>query len=85
MHIGCTLGDMPVSVQIRNVPDDIHRTLKERAARAGVSLSDYLLGEITRVAERPSVADVLARASARHGGPSTEDIVAVIREVRDSR
>jgi plasmid stability protein len=74
---------MPVSVQIRNVPDDIHRTLKERAARAGVSLSDYLLGEITRVAERPPVADVLARAGARHGGPSLEEIVAAVREGRD--
>jgi plasmid stability protein len=74
---------MPKNVQIRNVPDDIHRTLRERAARLGVSLSDYLLREVVRVAERPEVADVLAEASARHGGASPEAIVRVIREARD--
>ena len=76
---------MPKNVQIRNVPDHIHRTLRERAARAGMSLSDYLLSEITRVAERPPVAEVLARADARHGGASPEAIVRVIREARDDR
>ena len=73
---------MPKSVQIRNVPDDVHRELRARAAAAGMSLSDYLLDEITRVAARPSVADVLARAAARHGGVSTAEIVRVIREAR---
>ena len=74
---------MPKNVQIRNVPDDIHRTLRERAARMGVSLSDYLLREVVRVAERPEIADVLARADERHGGASPEAIVRVIREARD--
>ena len=71
------------TIQIRNVPDDVHRMLRSRAAAAGQSLSDYLLAELIRVAERPPVADVLARASARHGGASTGDIVAAVRAGRD--
>lgn len=74
---------MARAIQIRNVPDEVHRTLKARAAAAGVSLSDYLLGEIVRVAERPPVAEVLARAGARHGGASVEGIVAAVRSGRD--
>jgi plasmid stability protein len=74
---------MSRSVQIRDVPDDVHRTLRARAAAAGVSLSAYLLAELTRVAERPPVADVLARAAARHGGASIDDIVAAVRAGRD--
>ncbi|HVD13214.1 MAG TPA: hypothetical protein VNK73_02055 [Actinomycetota bacterium] len=74
---------MPRTIQIRNVPDDVHRALRTRAAAAGQSLSDYLLGELTRVAERPPVADVLARAEARHGGASTDDLVAGVRSWRD--
>lgn len=70
-------------MQIRNVPDDIHRVLRGRAAAAGVSLSDYLLHEIIRVAERPPVADVLARAGSRQAGASTEAIVDAIRSGRD--
>ena len=74
---------MTRTIQIRNVPDDVHRVLRTRAAEAGQSLSDYLLDELARVAERPLVADVLARAAARHGGASTEEIVAAVRSGRD--
>ena len=77
------MRSMSKSVQIRNVPDRVHKTLSARAAEAGVSLSDYLLGEITRVAERPAVADVLARAAARSGGVAKRDIVAAVRSGRD--
>jgi plasmid stability protein len=52
-------------IQIRNVPDDVHRTLKARAALAGTSLSDYLLREITRVALAPSPEELDARIRAR--------------------
>ena len=55
----CTCNNvMPMAkmIQIRNVPDDLHRTLKERAAREGVTLSDLLLREIERVADRPTLA-----------------------------
>jgi antitoxin FitA len=74
---------MSRTVQIRDVPDDIHRALRARAAAAGVSLSAYLLAELTRVAERPPVADVLARAAARHGGARIDEIVAAVRAGRD--
>lgn len=56
---------MSKMVQIRNVPDDIHRTLKIRAAEAGLSLSDYVLAEITRLAERPTLAEMRERLSAK--------------------
>ena len=48
-------------IQIRNVPDDLHRKIKSRAAMAGMSLSDYLLSEIRRMAERPTRQELLDR------------------------
>ena len=48
-------------IQIRNVPDDLHRKIKSRAAMAGMSLSDYLLSEIRRLAERPTRQELLDR------------------------
>ncbi|MGH2703711.1 MAG: FitA-like ribbon-helix-helix domain-containing protein [Actinomycetota bacterium] len=74
---------MTRSIQIRNVADATHRTLRARAAAAGLSLSEYLLAEVTRVAERPPVADVLARAGDRSGGARTGRIVAAVRSSRD--
>lgn len=74
---------MPKTIQIRGVPDDIHRTLRTRAAAAGESLSDYLLQELRRVAERPAVADVLARAGSRRGGASPLEIRELLRQARD--
>ncbi len=52
---------MPVMIQLRNVPDDLHRELKSRAALAGMSLSDYLLNEVRQVAERPTWVQMRAR------------------------
>jgi plasmid stability protein len=74
---------MSHSIQIRNVPDDIHRTLRARAAAAGLSLSDYLLEDITRLAERPPVADVIRRAASRSGGAEAPLIVEAVRSGRD--
>jgi len=48
---------MPKMVQLRNVPEALHRALKSRAAMAGMSLSDYLLSEIREIAERPTLAE----------------------------
>jgi plasmid stability protein len=56
---------MPATIQIRNVPDALHRRLKSRAAFAGMSLSDYLLGEIRQVAERPTLEELRARLARR--------------------
>lgn len=71
------------AIQIRNVPDDVHRVLRTRAAAAGISLSDYALQELERVAEHPPVADVLGRARARTGGASAEAVTAAVRSGRD--
>lgn len=56
---------MSSMIQIRNVPDDLHRRLKARAALSGMSLSDYLLSEIRQVADRPTI-DELKQRFARY-------------------
>lgn len=81
-QVGCSLSCVKV-IQIRNVPDDVHRTLRARAIAAGMSLSDYLLEELERVAGRPAVADVLVRAGRRSSGASSEAIVEAVRGGRD--
>jgi plasmid stability protein len=75
---------MPVMIQVRNVPDAVHRTLKMRAAATGTSLSDYIKLELARAAERATLEEVDARLGA--GGSSglkTETVLAALREVRD--
>jgi plasmid stability protein len=52
---------MTTVIQIRNVPDALHRRLKSRAALAGMSLSDYLLSELRQVAERPTLDELRDR------------------------
>ena len=74
---------MPKAIQIRDVPDDVHATLRARAAAAGMSMSEYLRSELITMAARPTLDEVIARAQARHGGASHEAIVRVIREARD--
>lgn len=76
---------MAKTLQIRHVPDDMHRALRSRASEAGLSLSDYLLGELRRVVDRPPVAEVLARAGSRRTGASAESIVAAVRSGREDR
>ncbi len=56
---------MPTMIQIRNVPDALHRRLKSCAALAGMSLSDYLLQEIRQLAERPTLDELRARLDQR--------------------
>ena len=56
---------MSKMIQVRNVPENLHRKLKARAALAGMSLSDYLLDEIRRSAERPTVKELLHRLQQR--------------------
>lgn len=76
---------MTTMIQIRNVPDDLHRRLKARAALAGQSLSDYLMDEIRRSAARPTVDELRQRLAERPPvTPSTPPAEAV-RAERDSR
>ena len=75
---------MPM-VQIRNVPDDLHRELKARAALAGMSLSDYLLQELRRSLERPTRKELLQRLAKRapaRPSPAPADAVRTERNRR---
>jgi plasmid stability protein len=76
--------DVAKAIQIRDVPDDVHATLRVRAAQAGLSLSDFLREELAGIARRPTVSDVLARAAAREGGAPRAEIVRAVREGRDA-
>lgn len=72
-------------IQIRNVPDELHRELKARAAREGMSLSDYLLREIRHVAERPTLEEMRARLHSRPRINLTLDTADAVRAERDGR
>lgn len=72
-------------IQIRNVPDALHRRLKSRAALAGMSLSDYLLQQIREVAERPTIDELRARLARRSAVVLSIDTADAIRAERDSR
>lgn len=77
---------MTKMIQIRNVPDDLHRKLKMRAAKEGVSLSELLLREASRLAETPTWGEIIERI---HRQPrvnlTAEQIVEDIRVGRDER
>ena len=72
-------------IQIRNVPDDLHRLLKSRAALAGRSLSDYLLEELRRVAGRPTLRELEERISSRDPVMPPVPPAEVLRGERESR
>lgn len=73
------------TLQIRNVPPDLHRQLKARAAIEGMSISDYLLAEVERVLERPTRRDLSERVRSRTAITSDVDPAAHVRAERDSR
>jgi plasmid stability protein len=56
------------NVLVRDVPEDVHAALQRRAERQGQSLQQYLAGELTRLAERPTLGEVLDRIERRRGG-----------------
>ncbi|HVT19359.1 MAG TPA: hypothetical protein VHQ90_24660 [Thermoanaerobaculia bacterium] len=76
---------MSAMIQIRNVPDEIHRRLKARAALAGMSLSEYLLRELERSLERPTREELLARLRALPGVEPHESIAAAVAAERRGR
>ena len=75
---------MPTMIQIRNVPDALHRRLKSRAALAGMSLSDYLLAEIRDVAERPTLDELRRRMQTRAEVRPSISPAQAIRAERDA-
>ena len=72
-------------IQLRNVPDKLHRKLKARAALAGMSLSDYLVAEIRRIAERATPEELLERLERRKAIRPRVSPAAAVRKERDSR
>jgi antitoxin FitA len=72
-------------VQIRNVPIDLHRRLKSRAAMEGLTMSDYVLREIRKALERPTRQEMLERLRARPVRKLKRSAAYVIRAERDSR
>ena len=76
---------MSKMIQLRNVPEALHRSLKARAAMAGMSLSDYLLGEIKEIAERPTLAELRERLHQRKPVSLHLDTARMVREEREAR
>lgn len=76
---------MSKMIQIRNVPDALHRKLKARAAMAGMSLSDYLLSELRRTAEVPTLAELEERLSKLPPVSVEIDTAQLVREAREAR
>ncbi len=76
---------MSKMVQIRNMPDSIHRIAKARAAMAGMSLSDYLLREVKKLLERPTMEEVLARLDKREPVSAPVSAADILREEREAR
>ena len=72
-------------VQVRDVPEQVHRTLKARAARDGVSLSEYIRSELQRVAEAPTPDELLERLRARKSVRPSESSAGALRALRDER
>jgi antitoxin FitA len=76
---------MSKMIQVRNVPDALHRGLKSRAAMAGMSLSDYLLSEIKEIAEKPTLAEMREHLHQRKPLMARIDAARLVRQERDGR
>ena len=76
---------MSIMVQIRNVPSDLHRELKARAALAGMSLSEYLLRELREAVERPTIDEIRRRLETRQSVKPRPTPAAAVRAERKNR
>ena len=76
---------MSKMIQLRNVPEALHRKLKARAALEGMSLSEYLLGEVRRAAERPSLSELRQRLAQRTPVKPSVSPAQALREEREAR
>ena len=86
MHFACDYaGSMSKMIQLRNVPDALHRRLKARAALEGMSLSDYLIAEVRRAAERPSISELRERLAQRSPVEPKVSPARALRQEREAR
>ncbi len=85
MRIACLYAERMKTVQLRKVPDDVHRRLKARAAMEGQSLSEYALGELRRSLERPTRRELIERVAARERAVVSEPAVDALRAERNAR
>jgi plasmid stability protein len=76
---------MAKMIQLRHVPDDLHRKLKARAAQEGLSLTDYLLSEVRRIAQSPTLTEMRARLARRKPVILRESPAQAVRAERDAR
>lgn len=79
-----TVQHMSKMIQIRNVPDDLHRQLKIRAAAAGMNMSDYIKRELDIRTRKSTIPEIIARreAQGRKSTSTTQQLVEIIRETR---
>ena len=76
---------MPKMIQLRHVPDALHRRLKARAALSGLSLSDYLIREVRKIAAQPTAEEMRERLRQREPYGGTTSPTDLVREERDGR
>jgi hypothetical protein len=76
---------MSKMIQLRHVPESLHRQLKARATLAGMSLSDYLVREVRKIAERPTLDEIRARLTTSKPSRPKTSPTEIIREERDRR
>lgn len=81
----CDYADCMTSLQIRNVPDELHRRLKARAALEGQSLSEYALGELRRATQRPTRRELAERVACFERAAVTDSAADAVRAERDAR
>ena len=75
---------MSKMIQVRDVPEQVHRTLKARAAREGMSLSDFIKRELERSVERPTMREWLSRTEQAKPISTKRSAAQVLRELRDA-
>lgn len=88
MDMCCTslyAENMSKMIQIRDVPDQVHSTLKARAARDGMSLSDFIKRELERTVERPTMREWLELTERTRRIPAKRSAAQVVRELRDAQ
>ena len=85
MWITCDMVEhMSKMIQIRNVPDELHRKLKVRAAERGTTLSDYLLAEVEEIADRPTLSELMERLATDEPVELDEPPEVTIRRIREA-